>query len=509
MLAVGLSALAVGGATVIDVAARLPRLFLLTAVAMLVVSLINMITITSGRPQFSRQAHIQFGLDIVLITLLAHASGGITGGFGLLLIVSVAAGGVVLSGRMTIFFAALATVASLAEHAVSHALYPDAGGSLAQLSLLGLGLFSTGLVLYFVAYRIRSTEALAESRAEDLAKLAQLNELVVARLKTGVLVVDRDGNIELINDMARGVLGSRSQKQPAHLSDLPPQLMDEFEAWKRNPHRKPEPFRIRGGPSLAARFIATSDDRGSDIAIFLEDISQTDHQAQQLKLAALGRLTAAIAHEIRNPLGAISHAGQLINESSTLPQPDKRLAKIITDQSNRINQIIKGILQLGRPGSTNPVSVRLDDWLHEFRASFADTMAASPEIIEIKDSDIRICADPDQLRQVLANLCQNAIGHSPEFNGTPLITLEPGWIEANEIGYLDVVDCGSGIPEEIEDKIFEPFFTTAEGKGTGLGLYLSRELCENNHGRLDYIPSDQPGSRFRIQFAPLNLCDEA
>ncbi|MDH3637629.1 MAG: ATP-binding protein [Gammaproteobacteria bacterium] len=510
MLAVGLSALAVGGAAVVDIGARSPRLFLLASLAMLLVGLINMVTITMGQPRFRRQAHIQFFLDIVLITLLGFASGGVTGGFGLLLIVSVAAGGVVLSGRMTLFFAALATVASLIEYMVSRVVYGYETGSLTQLGLLGLGLFSTGLVLYFVAYRIRSTEALAKSQAVDLAKLAHLNELVVARLDTGVLVLGPDGEIELANDRARAICGGpdTGDTDLTHVSELPAPLRAEFEAWRTAPEREAHPFRLDRGPHLVARFTATGDHADADTAVFLEDISQAEQHAQQLKLAALGRLTAAIAHEIRNPLGAISHAGQLMHESQDLTPPDQRLARIITEQSNRINQIIKGILQLGRPDTVSAVPIQLDTWLVEFRKSFAELSGLSAQVIEIRDLSLQVCTDPDQLHQVLTNLCQNALRHSPEFDGHALITLEPGWIDVNEIGYLDVVDRGSGIPPEHQDKIFEPFFTTAQSKGTGLGLYLSRELCETNHGRLDYIDDGKPGSRFRIQFAPRRLCEQ-
>ena len=508
MLAVGLSALAVGGAAVVDFGARSPRLFLLASLALLVVGLINMITITVGRPHFRRQAHIQFFLDIFLITVLGFASSGVTGGFGLLLIVSVAAGGVVLSGRMTLFFAALASIASLIEHTVSRLVYGYETGSFTQLGLLGLGLFSTGLVLYFVAYRIRSTEALAASRAKDLVKLAHLNELVVARLDTGVLVTGPDGEIELVNDRARELLGGRNIDLK-HVSELPARLRAEFEAWKTYPAREAQSFRIERGPRLVARFVSTGEHADADTAVFLEDISQAEQLAQQIKLAALGRLTAAIAHEIRNPLGAISHAGQLLNESQALAAPDRRLVRIVTDQSNRINQIIKGILQLGRPGAASPVLIQLDPWLAEFRKSFAEMSGLPAEAIEIREPALQACTDPDQLHQVLTNLCQNALRYSPDFGGQALITFQPGWIDLNEIGYLDVVDRGSGIPPEHQDKIFEPFFTTAPGEGTGLGLYLSRELCENNHGRLDYIDDGKPGSRFRIQFAPRRLCEPA
>ncbi len=511
VLATGFSALAVGRTESVNLGELSPSLFLSASIAMLVVSVVNTYTITQGKPAFSIQAYIQFSLDIVLVTVLAHTSGGISSGLSLLLIVPVAASGVVLTGRMAIFFAAMATLVSLADHSISLTFGIHATGSFTQLGFLGIGLFSTGILLSFVSDRIRRAQSLADRRAAEVVDLAKLNELIVARLQTGILVTDKNGHVRLFNLAIKDLLGIdiQSMTQPFTLEAISPQLAAAFESWKRTPHMEQQPLRLREhGPSVLLRCVRVTDREGGITAIFLEDMSQTERQAQQLKLAALGRLTAAIAHEIRNPLGAISHASQLINESPQLNEQDRQLTRIINDNTERLDQIIKAILQLGRPKSSNPVPLHLDNWLQEFRASFVQTQRLSPQSIALHDTDITVCMDPDQLHQVLVNLCENAIRHTPPSAGEPIVILEGGWDEDLSVPYLDVVDHGSGVPPEVRENIFEPFFTAAERRGTGLGLYLSRALCENNYGRLDYIPMEQPGSRFRIQFAPDEMCDQ-
>ncbi len=512
VLATGFSALALGRAEIVNLGERSPGLFLSASIAMLIVSVVNTYTITQGTPAFRIQAYIQFCLDIVLVTLLAHASGGISSGLSLLLIVSVAASGVVLPGRMAIFFAAVATLISLADHGVSLTLYAGTSGSFTQLGFLGIGLFSTGILLSFVSDRIRRTQALADRRAAEVVDLAKLNELIIARLQTGILVTDKTGHVRLSNLAIKDLLGARIQSmtQPFTLETISPELAEAFETSKSAPHVEPQPLRLREhGPNVLPRFVRVAEREGGITAIFLEDMSQTERQAQQLKLAALGRLTAAIAHEIRNPLSAISHASQLINESPQLKEQDRQLTRIINDNTNRLDRIIKAILQLGRPRSSNPVLLHLEKWLQEFRTGFVQTQNLPPESIAFQNVDLKACMDPDQLHQVLVNLCQNAIRYSPPYTGQPIVVLEGGWNDELSVPYLDVVDRGSGVPAELEDKIFEPFFTAAKRRGTGLGLYLSRALCENNYGRLEYIPMEPPGSRFRIQFAPNEMCNQA
>ena len=249
------------------------------------------------------------------------------------------------------------------------------------------------------------------------------------------------------------------------------------------------------------RFAHLGKDNDSGTLIFLEDMAAVAQQAQQLKLASLGRLTASIAHEIRNPLGAISHAGQLLAESSHLDKSEARLTEIIQDHSQRVNTIIENVMQLNRRDRSNPEEIELNQWL----ASFVDDFCLNEAILHsqihhtpIDDINI-IRFDDSQLQQILINLCQNGLRHGDQ-DSRPQLWLQCGIIKESNTPYLEVIDNGKGIDATLAEHIFEPFFTTA-ANGSGLGLYISRELCESNQAHLNYISSPDSGSCFRITFA--------
>jgi two-component system sensor histidine kinase PilS (NtrC family) len=235
--------------------------------------------------------------------------------------------------------------------------------------------------------------------------------------------------------------------------------------------------------------------------ILLEDSSFINRQLQQLKLASLGRLTASIAHEIRNPLGAISHAAQLLAESDDLPSPDRRLTDIILDHCKRVNTLIEDVLQLSRGGNAKPERMWLQEVLKRFTEDFAASERLSPEqlTLHLPELPAEIYVDPNHLNQVLWNLCKNAVIYGKKDNEPPQVRLEAGRLEDTGFPYLDVRDQGVGIPPDLAEEIFEPFYTSGV-KGTGLGLFLSRELCEFNNATLIYQPGNA-GACFRIVFS--------
>jgi len=221
-----------------------------------------------------------------------------------------------------------------------------------------------------------------------------------------------------------------------------------------------------------------------------------------MKLASLGRLTASIAHEIRNPLSAISHAGQLLAESPQLQASDTRLTDIIQQHSQRMNSIIENILQLSRLQRSHPEEFLLKPWLQDFVTTFCSTQGIETRYItiDIAPLDTLVRIDPTQLNQVLWNLCHNGLRYSVKQTGNLRLTLHGGINNESVNPFLEVIDSGPGVSQDALDHLFEPFFTT-EPKGTGLGLYISRELCESNQARLNYIPTPGRGSCFRIVFA--------
>ena len=255
------------------------------------------------------------------------------------------------------------------------------------------------------------------------------------------------------------------------------------------------------GPVLQPSFISLQRGEQQHTLVFLDDISQIAQQAQQLKLASLGRLTAGIAHEIRNPLGAISHAAQLLQESEDLQGPDQRLAQIIQDHSKRMNLVIENVLQLSRRRQAEPQLLDLKYWLHRFASEFRSSAPSDRQIhLETRGGSLQTRMDPHQLTQVLTNLVQNGLRYSAQQHRLGQVWLQLFRDEKSDLPVLEVLDDGPGVSAEQEQHIFEPFFTT-ENKGTGLGLYISRELCQSNQARLDYKPREGGGSCFRITFA--------
>jgi two-component system sensor histidine kinase PilS (NtrC family) len=327
-------------------------------------------------------------------------------------------------------------------------------------------------------------------------------------MQTGIMVVADDDRIRLINDPAREMLGVQEMNAKLNrLHSISPPLAEELERWRNTPHREPPVFRVPAtGLSLLPRFIHVGDDRRAGTLIFLDDTSVFERQTLQLKLAALGRLTAGIAHEIRNPLGAVSHAGQLLAESRHLGKEDERLVNIIQQHSRRINQLIEEVMQLGRRNDINRRDFELLGWAEEFGRYFVETQKLADNAVNIAGTPVHICFDPDQLHQVVFNLCENGVRHSPAYSGEVLLWLHAGTDDETHEPYLDVIDHGSGIPAEETDKIFEPFFTTS-AKGTGLGLYIARELCAGNRAWLEYHPGEKGGARFRIRFATPSDCE--
>ena len=224
-------------------------------------------------------------------------------------------------------------------------------------------------------------------------------------------------------------------------------------------------------------------------------------RVQQSKLASLGRLSASIAHEIRNPVGAMSHAAQLLGESAALSEDDIRLTEIIQTHSSRVSHIIDNVLQLSRRESSRPERLPLKSWLDEFADEFVRTLELQEGEFSIAEiaPDIEARIDKGHLHQVLWNLCDNAVKYASETGGI-LVEIQAGRMRGVGRPYIEVLDCGLGIDPAMADKIFEPFFTARSG-GTGLGLYISRELCELNRATLVYLDRPGGGSIFRIVFA--------
>ena len=473
-----------------------PPLFNSVTILYLLFAITTCFTIGKRTPQFTTQVHIQTITDIIAITLLMHASGGTASGLGMLLIIAIAASAMLLEGRAALSLAATATLFMLGEHAYFQLSNPGLSAAYTHAGLLGATFFVTALLTRVLALRIRESEALATRRGIDLANMEQLAEYVIQRMQTGVVVIDNRAQIWQINDSARQLLGITQLPERPSLTALCPALAEQYQRWQ---HQDERPQRFHSDVAeLLPRFAALGDEAST--LIFLEDTSALSQQAQQLKLASLGRLSASIAHEIRNPLGAISHAGQLLAESPQLDKHDLRLTDIIRNNSQRMNNIIENVLQLGRRSQAKPETVPLKPWLENFVAELAHDQHLAPDQLQLTVEPEALTAefDTSQLHQILWNLCQNGIRHGNEQSGRARLTLIAKAVN-NTTPHLDISDNGPGISPSAQQQIFEPFFTTA-AQGSGLGLYIARELSECNHAHLNYLPASDGGSCFRLTF---------
>ena len=483
-----------------------PTVFLVAASSYLLIALFSAFSLRLRWMPARLQSVVQAIVDIAAIVTLMHASGGIASGLGGLLVVFIGAGSLVLPIRFPMILAALATFAILGEQALSQlgapgsANYPAAG-------LLSAIIFAMAFATRPLGKRIQASEALARQRGVDLRNLSELNEYIVQHLRESILVVDADNRIRLSNTSAARLLGSTQQMRGVPLSNALEPLAAYLAKWRSNPDLSAhEEFTvITSGDSLRVTAhlapLAKDGDRSGPVLVFLEDASLMNERVQQSKLASLGRLSASIAHEIRNPVGAMSHAAQLLAESVGLTEHDKRLTEIIQSQSGRVSHIIDNILQLSRRESSQPERLFLGPWLDDFAQEFTRTLELQEGELTVREipDDLEVRMDRSHLRQVLWNLCDNAVKYASETGGI-FVELQAGRLKGPGRPYIEVLDHGLGIDTTTADKIFEPFYTDRAG-GTGLGLYISRELCELNRATLLFLDRPGGGSIFRIVFA--------
>ena len=353
-----------------------------------------------------------------------------------------------------------------------------------------------------MAQRARKSEALALRMGSDFDDLSKLNETILDSMQTGVLVLDENLRIGNLNAAARELMRTtgRAEGRALELESAP--LAERLRFWLASRDDDESPLQL--GPNMPEVVVRVTRLRAATrgpILVLLEDASRLREQAQQIKLAALGRLSASIAHEIRNPLSAISHAGQLLYEADEIGAENRRLLAMIHRHTDRIDKIVDDVMALSRRESAAPTAIPLALWMEDTVALYAEGRAAGERPIEMAEiaRSVKVHFDPRHLQQLMFNLWDNAFRHGARDGVTIVVRLAMG-VERGGRPWLDVADNGPGVAPELVDRIFEPFFTTAHG-GTGLGLYLARELCELNQARLSYQPR-AAGACFRVSFTP-------
>ena len=491
-----------GGAR--GIAVNYPQIFFAAVVAYLCFGLGSVILVRRRLASVRVQTTVQASVDLCMLLMLLHACGGVASGLGLLFLVPVGSLAFLLPPRSALFFAAVTAIAVLAD-----TIWQQLSGhtditAYATAGLLGAVLFIIAAAASFLARSMRESEDLVRQKDVDLANLAELSQYIVQHLRESLLVVDAADKIRLINESAAEILGDDHAVPGALVGEVSPRLLYSLSTWRMSNRDDNAPSNFvaaDGARVIQPHFAPLGGLSPGPTLIFLEDTSLMAERVQQGKLAALGRLSASIAHEIRNPVGAMSHAGQLLAESPSIGPDERRLTDIIRNNAERVSTIINNVLQLSRREATKPSRLTLGDWIEEFIGEFCETMQVTRSHIgffeEARDLEVRF--DPSHLHQVVWNLCDNAIKYG-EARGGISVEIKLGRLNPSNRPFLEVADRGPGIEQNAVDRIFEPFFTGRKG-GTGLGLFIARELCQLNRAILLYEPRGGDGSVFRIVFS--------
>ncbi|THF56176.1 sensor histidine kinase [Pseudothauera rhizosphaerae] len=430
---------------------------------------------------FNRIVNLQGIIDIVALAAMMWASGGYRSGMPVLMMAVLAGSGLVSRERTVLFHAALATVLVLSDN-VWRSLSGGTPGDFFQVGMACMGFFVIAIVARLLARRAQANESLAASRAAELANQQAINERIIRDMQDGVIVLGADGYVRHANPRASELLGVALAEGTA-LAEAEPGLA----ACLLDGTCGSSGLRRLGrtGRSVRCRAMGAGGE-GGDTVIYLTDYDEIQRQIQQLKLAALGRLTASMAHEIRNPLSAVSQAAELLEEEKR-GDMQARLIRIINDNARRIENMVRDVLALGRRDEVMPDAIAL----REFTVALVEESCLGKDEerqvyrVEIAPS-LTFAADRSHLHQILANLLVNARRYCSGSPGAVHVYAEepePGAVA------LHVADDGPGIAESDRAKIFEPFFTS-HPKGTGLGLYIARELAEANGAVLDLAASN-------------------
>ncbi len=435
--------------------------------------------------------------DIFFIAMMMYLGGSAGGPLPILLFPQLAASGWLMRPRIALSHAALASSALVAVDVwrLIDGMIP--GPQIVQTGLIGFGYFATVLVAQALGRYTKASEELAAQRGIDVANLEQVNRLIIQDMQDGVLVVDLNGVVRGHNAQVTRLLGGFGRMRGGmRLSEFSSILHDYWRRWQEDFAEPLPPFKVESTQRLLrVRLVRIGSGINGGTLIYLEDLGRAQGEAQQIKLAAMGRLTASIAHEVRNPLSAINQAAQLLEEDGSVAPEGQRLLSMIRSNAKRIDRIVGEVLQLNRRDRQQPEVIAY----HEFIESLVEEIVQAEHIptggVVIQcPKDLQVIFDRGHLNQILWNLVRNAWQHCQKKEGSIHIVARPGYMGDAVICELN--DDGPGIPAELRAQIFEPFFTTRPG-GTGLGLYIARELADANGAALELLPKG-PGAHFRL-----------
>ena len=483
-----------------------PAMFAGAATAYFLFALGAIPGIKHRRPSIVIQTIVSVAVDVLVISLLTYSSSGMSSGLAALLVLPIGAASFVVGQRLALLFAAVAALAVLLQQGFVTLTGKADASDFTAAGIVGALMFIVTLAVGPLSRSLRESEERVRQRDVDVANLAELNKFIVQHLRESILVVDENDSIRLINESAAQLLMHGAVKPGTPLGEVSPRLLFLLGTWRRHSYdwqmSSLSVVTADGGSVVQPHFVALDKPDKGPTLIFLEDTTLIAERVQQSKLAALGRLSASIAHEIRNPVGAMSHAAQLLAESPNFTPQERRLTDIITSNGERVSTIIDNVLQLSRRDSTRQERIDLNAWLLEFLTEFRQTSQTDARTLRFNAplTDLEVRVDPSHLHQLMWNLCENALKYGRGSDPDAYIEIQTGRIAVSERPYLEVLDRGPGISPIDAERIFEPFFTSGKG-GTGLGLFLARELAQCNRAILAYEPRTGGGSVFRLVFA--------
>ena len=466
------------------------------AVGYLAASLV--LLLRGRRGDLRNEALLGISIDVVAATLAMHALPASGAGIALMLLFNIGAAALLLPLRLGLATGAVAATALIGESVWSALSDGAASRPLAELLMFAVSFLAIATLTNLLGRQLRASQALAQRRGVEAANLAEVSELILRRLRTGVLLVDGGNDIRLANEAAMVLLGETGDSQ-RNLELVAPELASRLERWRSDGVADDAPLRFAADlPEVVPRFTRLLAD-SEHALVFLDDISLVSRRAESITLATLGRFSASLAHEIRNPLAAINYAVQLLDESAPLGEADRRLVQIVQQQCQRMNGIVENVLGLARRERAQPEHVDLVPFSRQFIDDYRAGHPLEQDTLELrcKTTKLPALADPRQLHQVLTTLVHNALvyGRMPGEPARVAVNVDS---DANGAPLVEVVDRGPGIPEAVAMQLFRPFFTTSS-HGTGLGLYIARELCRANQATLDHVPLPGGGACFRVR----------
>jgi len=454
----------------------------------------------AARPFFLAQ--VSLFTDILFLSILLFIFGGLESGMPILLIFASASAAILLPLRIALFLASLVVLAFIGESLAGMLLRNETQTELLQAGLYGTTTFVITVLVNLLSYWLRDYRLIAEQQAVDLNRLEQINELIIRRMRSGVLAVDSFSQIQLMNESAWFLFGTPAA-QRKNLADISPELDASLAKWQRNPSLDIEPVTLHASQAtVLPKFVTLPGTSNIRVLIFLEDNDVLSQRALELSANSLANLSGSIAHEIRNPLASISHAAQLLEESEAIAEDDVRLVDIIHNQCRRMNGIVENILQLSRHEKSRPEIFELTKFLDKLAIEISSALPAIRLELEIgaSESETLVLFDRSQLHQALWQLLENAMRHAAQDAVMPLVGLKMAHQSTTGYCVITVEDNGPGIPDEQITRIFEPFYTT-HTQGSGLGLYIARQLCEVNQAELTVDSTLGSGTRFHIRLA--------